>query len=128
MRALFVAGACASAALFAGGCFIFTGSTDDYTLAGSDSGTAEGGATCAPDATCVELTCLGSSDCDGGVCCLAEVGGGIGSTCQTNCAGPQFCKSSGDCIGGETCSSQSCTSNGVSLVVSACTSIPGCTQ
>jgi hypothetical protein len=126
IRALVVAGFAAASVLLGAGCFIFTGSTDGYDLAATDSGSADGAAACDPDATCISLTCLGTSDCDGGACCLVEVGGGIGSACQTSCVGPQFCKGNGDCTG-ESCTSQSCTSNGVSVVVNACGSVPACT-
>jgi hypothetical protein len=130
MRAFLVVGAVMLSSALVAGCFIITGGTDGYTSAPNPSASSDGGAaTCAPDATCVSLTCLGTSDCAdaGQVCCLGSAGGGLSSACQSKCLGPQFCKGDSDCPNGGSCTSQSCSGGGVSLIVQACGTVPGCT-
>jgi len=129
MRAFLVVAAVTLSSLLVG-CFLITGSTDGYNSAPAPSPSSDGAAaTCAPDAECIALTCLGTSDCAdaGKVCCLGSAGGGVSSACQSKCSGPQFCKGDSDCPNGGSCTSQSCSGNGVSAVIQACGTVPGCT-
>ncbi|MEO7109851.1 MAG: hypothetical protein ABI183_05395 [Polyangiaceae bacterium] len=130
MRKILVVGAVTLSSMLVAGCFIITGGTDGYTSAPHPSASSDGApATCAPDAECIALTCLGTSDCAdaGQVCCLGSTGSGLSSSCQTKCVGPQFCKGDTDCPNGGSCTSQSCSGNGLSVVIQACGTVPDCT-
>ena len=114
----FVIAAMIFAGSVVGGCFIVTGSTDDYQLA--DTG--------APEAAALAETCVSASDCDAGeICCLSISATSLGTTCQVGpCVEGQICGASAECSGGETCTSQQCSSNGLSIAFQACGTLPGC--
>jgi hypothetical protein len=127
MRRLLAAIAIAASSALVCACFIITGSTDGYSQAAAVAASTDAAVACAPDAACVAFTCVGTSDCDAGqVCCLGSSASALTSSCQVACLGPQFCKTDSDCDK-VSCTSQSCTSNGVSLILQACGTLPGCT-
>lgn len=127
MRRLFAVLVVASSSALVCACFVITGSTDGYTQTAAVAASTDAAVACAPDAACVAFTCVGTSDCDAGlVCCLGSSAGALSSSCQVACLGPQFCKADSDCDK-VTCTSQSCTASGVSLILQACGSVPGCT-
>jgi hypothetical protein len=111
------------ALLLAGGCMVFTGSTDNYSSPDTDAG---GG------------SCTSASNCgDGGqVCCLVESASATSTsgTCEPTCtipsSYPQLCATNAECGDAGACTKQSCTVNlsGTSIPVSvqACGIVAGC--
>jgi hypothetical protein len=96
-------------AVLLGGCMLFTGSTDGYSVP-------------------TPFACQVPTDCQGGqVCCLSLVGGVPGSQCQSSCSQSfeQVCTISMDCGDGGTCLTQSCSiDGGTPIPVSTCGAIP----
>jgi hypothetical protein len=127
----FVAFATAAWAL-SSGCAVFTDlSSEPYHLA--DAGATEGGA-CAGDGGCsgAEIQCFSTGDCPtaGNVCCLTATSPNApGTACvaPSACQGSlsfQLCKSTTECPTRDSCTSQTCTLNGTSFALKACTQIP----
>jgi hypothetical protein len=113
----------------AGGCVIFTGSTDGYTPrdAGGD-GAGDGG-------IASSLECVSAADCgDGGdVCCLVINATTMSAetACQAApCTGilpAQLCKTSAECGKTGLCQSQTCNLGAVSVTIPACGLVKPCT-
>jgi hypothetical protein len=116
MRAIGVALAVLVA--LAGGCVIFTGSSDGYSV--NEAGTP---------------TCASAADCRGGaVCCLVVTSSttSTAGTCMSSCSTsyPQLCAKSSECGDAGSCSMLSCSVDaggvGVSVSIQACGTVPGC--
>ena len=124
-RAAWIAGGAIFACSIGAGCVLVTGSTSGYQQA--DSGTSSLDAACTEEGGCLELSCLGATECgDAGVCCLALSGNTLASSCQAGpCQIAQLCTTSSECSKG-TCAPTTCTSSGVGLQFQSCGAIPGC--
>jgi hypothetical protein len=100
----------------ASGCILLTGGTEGYSL---------------PEGGVVGLACMGSAECDAGVCCYSLMGTTPSSQCQASCTRPfeQACSIAEDCGDGGICIAQSCPlPSGVSVPVTTCGPIPVCAQ
>jgi hypothetical protein len=104
----------------AGGCVLFTGSTDGYSL-------VEGGAG--------SQKCSSAADCrGGGVCCVSASQSSVTSVagvCQPSCtiSVPQLCKTNAECGDAGACTSQTCNDAGgvgIPVTLQACGVIIGC--